>query len=312
MSTKNLGTIAFALPVRRFAAVLLLLTAIQSPFWGADFKDDGGPPQGYDHDKYAPHPEATDHIREFAAFCSAFDGDDDDTGDGIPDIMGVPEYVSYEMRSYPGDVPSYSRPSDWITEDDLHTEGVMPNDGTYGFDQDYRDSNPDDPRLRFYRGHLCMKSHAARINREADWNTHTLYNAVPQDKDMNNGIWKNLENLTADWADKYGAVWIIVGPIFYDEQTDDDWQGEAGEVPAAIPDALFKVVVKEKDVGIDVLAFVYPNQDIDKVDGEWDHLSYAVTVDFIEDATGLNMFPDLSVEEQQQVESVVAAGLWPE
>ncbi len=42
-----------------------------------------------------------------------------------------------------------------------------------------------------------------------------MLNACPQLQWQNNGIWKKLEELCLDWADKYNAVWVICGPIFF-------------------------------------------------------------------------------------------------
>ncbi len=97
----------------------------------------------------------------------------------------------------------------------------------------------------YVRGHLCMKLHAARISPEAEWNTHTMLNAVPQRQEFNAGIWLDLEYKTADWADLYGEVWIIAGPVVgLDEPPALLGEPDKDEMLIAIPDALFKIVVR--------------------------------------------------------------------
>jgi endonuclease G len=111
----------------------------------------------------------------------------------------------------------------------------------------------------FVRGHLAMKLHAERLGHDAAHNTHTMLNAVPQQGDFNGGIWLDLENLTAAWANHFGAVWIIAGPVIIDNEP-IAWLGDPDEFQIAIADALFKIVIRESDTPgqPDVLAFLYP------------------------------------------------------
>lgn len=88
---------------------------------------------------------------------------------------------------------------------------------------------------------------------------------------------------------------MIAGPIFTEPaQT----IGDANEVPIAIPQQLFKVVVWETDHGPETLAFIYPNNFEDaeyltgdcKKDKHYDHAKYFSSITEIEDKTGLT-FP---------------------
>ncbi|MCB2221575.1 MAG: DNA/RNA non-specific endonuclease [Bacteroidetes bacterium] len=108
---------------------------------------------------------------------------------------------------------------------------------------------------RYVRGHMCPKNAADRMGLSAGWNTHTVLNAVPQLQWQNNGIWKQLENEVTDWADKYDSVWVICGPVFFDK-TPAVWLGQKNEVKAAVPDALYKIIIRksdESDSGIETL-----------------------------------------------------------
>lgn len=87
-----------------------------------------------------------------------------------------------------------------------------------------------------------MKYHAERIGPEAGRETHTLLNAVPQRAQFNSGIWLDLECQTGAWANEFGVVWVVAGPVFY-EDGPKAWIGERekGEQLAAVPAALFNV-----------------------------------------------------------------------
>jgi DNA/RNA endonuclease G (NUC1) len=269
------------------------------------------PAQGYQHGRYAPVAEAGDFVKEFRAYLSVFDGRDDDNGDGISDLLGVPEFVAYEMKQAAVDPgPAPNRPG-WMADPALRAAGVMPDDSTYHFSRDYRQAHPDDPQLQYVRGHLCTKVHAWRLGADADWNTHTFYNAVPQNTRMNGGIWLDLENLTAEWADRYGEIWIIAGPVFYGDAP-SAWLGQPDEIPAAIPDALFKIVIRElPEGGLETLAFLYVNQDIPKTGRSYDHSQAMTSIDFLEWLTGADFLPSTGAEQQQRLESAMTRSLWP-
>ena len=157
-----------------------------------------------------------------------------------------------------------------------------------------------------------MKQHAWRLGANADWNTHTVLNAVPQRKDFNSGIWLDLEKKTAEWADAYGAVWIVTGPII-EEKTPSDWLGEEGEMKIAIPDALFKIVIKESQNPNrpDVLAFIYPQEGENYRSGPFDHTEYLISVNGVEARTGLNFLTSLPDQDEDAIEQIIPTALWP-
>ncbi len=73
----------------------------------------------YEHDRYGTQP--ADILRHFDAFTSSFDSADDDNGDGIPDTLGIPQWVAYEIRWHEGPLKSEKRPNITL----LITHGVV-------------------------------------------------------------------------------------------------------------------------------------------------------------------------------------------
>lgn len=259
----------------------------------------------YTHDRFVTQPG--DIIREFQAFTSSFDSEDDDNHDGTPDRLGIPQWVAYQIKEYKGKIPSRPRP-EWFTDEGLYRQGLAPDDKTYAYSKKFRDANPN----WYVRGHLAMKQHAERLGADAGWNTHTMLNAVPQRDEFNSGIWLDLEIKTAEWADLYGSVWIITGPVFYDGKP-RSWLGEIGEIPAAIPDALFKVVVKDsrERERPDVLGFIYPQEGPGyKKGSQYQHTLYMATVDSVERLTGLNFLTALPDSIEETIESIRSQDLW--
>ena len=289
--------------------LILLFVFTVSPLSGyaADYKPIQIHPD-YDHDKYGTEPK--DIVKEFRAYTANFDSDDDDNGDGWVDLWGIPEFVSYEIKKFNGTLgKGPGRPSTWLTDKELKEQGIAPNDATYRYSRAFRSSHPN----WYVRGHLCMKQHAWRLGENADWNTHTMLNAVPQRSKFNSGIWLDLEYKTAKWADKYDSVWIIAGPVI-NNLTPRNWLGEPlkNEMEIAIPDALFKIVVKESDdpERPDVLAFIYPQEDKGYESSPYDHTKYLVSVDDVEDVTGLNFLTNLLGKDEREIERITATELW--
>lgn len=119
-------------------AVLILnlafsLMVVASPVRAASFKPIELDPS-YEHTKFAPDPEDCDIIYYYRAYTTCFDGPDDDNGDGTPDTWGIPHWVSYEIKKYPGNLPKGpKRPQQWITETELYSQGIAPSDKSYHF-----------------------------------------------------------------------------------------------------------------------------------------------------------------------------------
>ena len=273
-------------------------------------------PKGYNHAKFAPD---ADILREFCGFTVSFDSKDDDDGDRKGDLLRVPHWVAQEVRRWEPQESDRVNDSawclntlkdrpDWFTDSTLFASGVAPNDDSYknsGFD----------------RGHMAMKLLVERLGQDAAHNTHTVLNAIPQRAKFNRCIWKNLEYLTGAWAQKYGVIWVIQGPVFYPEESPVAWIGDEGERKIAVPDGAFKIVVRDKTEeerkkaadwdkqAPEVLAFLYPQLGpgyflpcSDKRD--YQHVRFLTTVDEIEELTGLNFkLPEKS-------ERMCAAVLW--
>lgn len=241
---------------------------------------------GYDHTKWGIEP--SDLVYYFAAYTTSFDGTDDNNSDGKDDVWGIPEWVAYEVKEEKNDgVDKYSRPK-WLTDDELNKKGIVPNDATYAVSgtRKLKEVSGD---YRYVRGHMCPKNAADRISMEAGYNTHTVLNAVPQLQWQNNGIWKSLEEQVTDWADKYGSVWVVCGPVFFGK-TPAIWLGQETEVKAAIPDAIFKIIIRETEHGIETLAFIFPNV-IPK--SKKDYSEYITSIRRVEDLTSLSFLTSL-------------------
>lgn len=261
----------------------------------------------YNHDRWGTSNNGI--LVDFTAYSASFDDADDDNGDGVSDAWGQPEWVAYEIKHFDKScIKTALRPSKWITDPELRDQGLMPEDHSYGYSAAFRSVHKD----WFDRGHLIMKLHAERVGSDAAWNTHTFYNAVPQRHSFNAGIWLDLEDLTAAWAQHYGSVWIVTGPIFI-ERSPIAFIGEEGEFPVGIPDALFKIVIKEgvEENRPDVLAFIYPQIGPGYFIKPYVQTRFLTNIDEIEKLTGIDFLTSLPNSKQKEIEKAIALELWP-
>lgn len=118
-----------------------------------------------------------------------------------------------------------------------------------------------------------------------------LSNMVPQDSANNRGIWALLEKNVRGWANKYGEVYVVTGPIYPKGMS----QGRMGKV--YIPVSLYKAVYIPK-LGQSV-AFIIPNQD---VSGSLQ--SYMKPVSEVKEQTLIDVFPRVPAGVKQQVADV--------
>lgn len=295
----------------RTTVLLLLLWPLSA--LGAELKPIVLDPS-YEHDKFVTQPQ--DIVLKFRAYTVSFDSADDDDGDELADVWAIPHWVAYEIK--PMDNPPKKGPKrpEWMTIPELRKVGIAPDDDSYHFSTEWRETHPDSKFLGYDRGHMCQKLHAFRLGADADWNTHVTVNACPQRAELNQGIWLDLEDKTAAWADHSGkSVYIICGPIIYGRKP-LNWLGqrENDEVMVAIPDAFFKIVVRQGEGGkVEVLAFNYPQRGVGykvKKPETYNHIPYLTNVDAIEHFTGLDFLTALPDEVEAEVEERTATELW--
>jgi DNA/RNA endonuclease G (NUC1) len=292
--------------IKQLAAAMAALLMTAAPLAAQTFRPNILDPT-YNHDRWGT--SSTGIVKDFRAYRSSFDDLDDDDGFGGADALGVPEWVAYEVRRAEGPcIATHGRPGTWITDPALRDAGIMPDDRSYRTSSAFRSAHPS----WFARGHLAMKLLAERLGEDAEWNTHTFYNAVPQRQSFNAGIWLDLENLTGAWAQHYGKVWIVTGPIFADRHAYARL-GDSGEFPVAIPEALFKIVIRESGIPNrpNFLAFLYPQVGPGYTRRPYNHARFLTTVDEIEQLTGIDFLTSLADADEAELEAQQGPGLWP-
>ncbi|MFA5689945.1 MAG: DNA/RNA non-specific endonuclease [Kiritimatiellales bacterium] len=154
------------------------------------------------------------------------------------------------------------------------------------------------------RGHMAP-NHAIAVcyGPEAQRETFLMSNVVPQLPGLNSAFWEAMERRVLErYTRRYGDVWIICGPVY--ERGKNQKRLRAGVI---VPDAFFLIVAEQSGRGIRCAAFLVPQQDIKK---SADPAQFLVSVRDIEQATGLNFFPQLPADVQDALEITAAKRAW--
>ncbi|MHC4777931.1 MAG: DNA/RNA non-specific endonuclease [Planctomycetota bacterium] len=143
----------------------------------------------------------------------------------------------------------------------------------------------------------------SRFGEDAGADTALSSNILPQKIKLHDGPWSVLEEKISGgegWAEKAQDLWVIAGPVF-------DMNLKALESGVEIPDAFYKIIVHISESGGNarVLAFMMAN-----VDKATELPYYLVSVDEIEEVTGLDFFPELDDETENALESEKPKSLW--
>lgn len=219
-----------------------------------------------------------------------------------------PNWVSWCLTAEHTDGP-YSRKGVPYCDEDRHTAygiGAIDNNnnkGDYFLDTDFAGPRQEfsdwrDKTYNVNHGHICPAGDN-KWSKEAMNQSFYLSNMCPQDIDLNGGDWENLEKKCRRWAKKYGAIYIVAGPVFY-----NDTYRTMGDGKVGIPDAFFKVILCLNQ-GQKAIGFLFPN----KGDSH-ELIHYIKTVDEIEEITGYDFFSSLPNDVENVLESTCDWGEW--
>lgn len=151
------------------------------------------------------------------------------------------------------------------------------------------------------RGHLAPSADF-KWSARAISESYVYSNMAPQRPELNRERWADLERFARNyvWAKKRDLC-VVTGPIF----TDDMESITQGPNVVAIPKHFYKILLdysQEKPQGI---AFILPNTACPK-----SLISYATTIDAVEEKTGLDFFPKLPKDLQDKLEQQSNFGDW--
>lgn len=151
--------------------------------------------------------------------------------------------------------------------------------------KDYQNSSYD-------RGHL-LPAGDMKYDRQAMRDTFYMSNISPQPARFNRGRWSMLETLMRAWALKYKKIWIVTGPVL---------RGHLSTIGVdnkiSVPLEYFKVILRRTGNKYEGIGFLMgtdvPHKQL---------ASYAVSINTVEDVSGVNFFAFLSDQDEEEIEN---------
>ncbi|OBX22659.1 MULTISPECIES: DNA/RNA non-specific endonuclease [Bizionia] len=141
------------------------------------------------------------------------------------------------------------------------------------------------------RGHLCPAADR-RYSKEAHDETFLTSNISPQNHAFNSGIWNSLEQKTRYWASKYHGVYVVTGGVLGSDLK------TIGSEKVAVPKQFYKIILDYNEGDPKVLAFLMPH-----VNSKQPLYNFVVSVDAVEELTGIDFFPELDDAVEARIES---------
>lgn len=158
--------------------------------------------------------------------------------------------------------------------------------------------NADYYKSGYDKGHLAPAA-------DMGWSQTTMKesfyfsNMSPQLPSFNRGVWKRLETKVRKWASEYEGIYVVTGPILTDSLP------TIGGNKVAVPQYFYKIIYDYTLPEIKAIAFIIPNRK-----SSADLRTFAVTIDEVEKATGINFFPSLSQEHEREIEGTICVPCW--
>ena len=185
----------------------------------------------------------------------------------------IPEWVAYRLTRKSLEAKNVPRAKRFSSDPQVKSRSAV--------HSDYSHSG-------YTRGHMAPAGDMA-FNETAMKETFYMSNMAPQIREYNNGIWKELEEQTRDWAYKKDDLIVISGPIM------SGIQESIGKNDIGVPKSFYKILVDGEGRTADAIGFVIPHAKSDKRLQE-----YAVSIDEIERLTGLDFFDNYFEESDEE------------
>ena len=141
------------------------------------------------------------------------------------------------------------------------------------------------------KGHLCPAADR-RFSKAAHDGTFLTSNVTPQRHDFNAGIWNRLEQKVRYWAKKYNGVYVVTGGVL------TKGLETIGKEKVSVPKYFYKILLDNHNGNFKMIAFLTPHHETNKPLQE-----YVVSVDKIEELTGIDFFPNIKDDKEDSLEA---------
>mgnify|MGYP003402616835 FL=1 len=194
----------------------------------------------------------------------------------------IPNWVAYELTKVESEGTG-ERARHFLPDPEVR--GICPET------RDYSNSGYD-------RGHMAPAGDM-KWDEQAMRESFYLSNICPQNHNLNAGVWKSLEEKVRDWAQQYGSVYVVCGPIVSSNCS------VIGSCDISVPEAFYKVLLIPMDGTYHAIGFYFENKA-----GTQPLKTFCKTVDEVEIMTGIDFFPQLDDNIENSIEAKFDFSFW--
>jgi endonuclease G len=148
------------------------------------------------------------------------------------------------------------------------------------------------------RGHMAPAGDM-KWSEQAMKESFYLSNICPQNKNLNGGVWNELEMQVRELARQKGKIYVVCGPVMSKQPK------TIGTNKVAIPDAFFKVLLQNDNENWYAIAFMFANES-----GRKPLSAYAMVVEDMQIIADIDFFPALPDSIERAVESQTDFTKW--
>ena len=188
------------------------------------------------------------------------------------------DWVAYKMLPFPDSI-SVDRKSAFKADPEVVGGSATLDDyhGKKGYD----------------RGHLAPAK-AMSFNAKAMKESFFLSNMSPQISGFNRGIWKSLEGAVYNQSKISDSMYVVSGPVLNNPKK------TIGDSKVSVPRYYYKTVLRYYKGEVTAIGFLLENK---KYDTGASYKDYAISIDSIEQITGIDFYQQLNDDIETQVES---------
>lgn len=151
------------------------------------------------------------------------------------------------------------------------------------------------------RGHLAPSADF-RWSKTALSESYYYSNMSPQLPEFNRGAWSKLENQVREWSLDAGELYVVTGPVLNDNLA----KVPQGTRKVSIPKLYYKIILDLVPPFYKATAFLMPNKDL-----QYRIADYVVSIDSIENLTGIDFFPSIDDTLENRLEASHSLQDWP-
>ena len=197
----------------------------------------------------------------------------------------ISNWVAYELTAKEATSQRAERSNKFVVDPDVK--------GATAYNEDYT-------RTGYDRGHMAPAGDM-KWSLKAMRESFYLSNICPQKPGLNRGVWKDLEEQVRLWAKENGRVWIACGPVISSDMR------RLGKNRVGIPKSFYKVLCMEVNGKMEGIGFLFENRDYENGVSP---RKMAVTIDSVENLTGIDFFPALPDAVEGEMEATINWSRW--